>query len=111
MNTIAREIKKLREQSGLTASGLAEKSDLSPAYISKLEDGQYKSLSLTTCKSLARGFGISLRDFLESINFLENNKNRPSSEMISKSLRANGYTSSEIVKIMEYADFLRKTNE
>ena len=110
MNNIAKEIQVLRRQFGLSPSELAEQSGLSPAYISKLEDGKYQSLSLTTCKALARGFGINLRDFLESIHFLDNNKNRPSKDLIGDSFRIKGYTEDEIIKIKEYAELLKRAS-
>lgn len=110
MNTIAKEIQNLRKQFGLSPSELAEQSGLSPAYISKLEDGQYQSLSLKTCKALAGGFGISLRDFLESIHFLDNNKNRPSSDLLGDALRSTGHNKDEIEKIKEYAELLKRAS-
>lgn len=107
MTNIAPEIKRLRTQIGLTPSELAEKSNLSPAYISKLEKGEYKSLSLKTCKALADGLGLTLRDFLEAINFIDKNKERPSSQLISRAYRSEGFTNDEIAKIKEYAEFIR----
>ena len=109
MINIAQEIRRLRKQFDLSPSGLAEKASLSPAYISKLEKGEYKSLSLKTCKSLANGFDMSLRDFLESIDFIDKNNQRSSSQLVSHALRTQGYSNDEVVKIKEYAEFLRKT--
>jgi len=110
MNNIANEIKNLRQRFGLTPSELAKGSGLSGAYISKLESGHYESLSLTTCKALAVGFGLSLRDFLENINFLDNNKNNPSSDLIGNAFRSNGYNKEEIEKIKEYAVMLKRAS-
>lgn len=42
MKTLGRNIRLLREAQGLKAREVAEKSDLTPAYISRVENGQVK---------------------------------------------------------------------
>jgi transcriptional regulator with XRE-family HTH domain len=105
---IAQEIKRLREQLGLTPSELALRADLTPAYISKLEKGEYESFSLKTGKALAKGFGMTLREFLEAIKFIDRNEDRPSSQLISQAFRSQGYSEKQIEKIKEYADFIKQ---
>lgn len=107
MNDIAKKMKILREAAGLTLSELANKADLSLAYISKLESGAYKTLSLLSSRSLADGLGISLRDFLEQMGFLDNNQERPSFELLTHALRRNGYTREQADKVVEYAEFIK----
>jgi len=108
---IDKEIKKLRMQLGLSPSELAQRADLTPAYISKLEKGEYKNFSLKTCKALANGFGMTLREFLEAISFIDKNENRPSSYLIREAFRSEGYTDEEIRRIREYGEFIRKDNK
>lgn len=105
---IAKKMRKLREASGLTATQLAERSSLSLAYISKLEGGEYKSLSLTSCKSLAEGLGLGLRDFLEFIGFLDNNPDSPSFQLLTNALRKSGYTTEQTATVVKYAEFIKK---
>ena len=111
MEKISVQIRKLREEMGLSAAQLAEKSSLTPSFISKLEAGQYSNLTLTTSKSLADGLGLTLKAFLEAIGFLENNRERPSFNLISSALRSNGYDPDDIKKIKEYAELLKKAKD
>lgn len=107
MNNISDKIKKLRKQSGFSPSELADRSGLSSAYISKLENGQYKSLSLKTSKLLAEGLGMTLREFLEKMDFLED-KTKPSLKMLNQALRDKGYTEKQIEAILDYAEYIKK---
>ena len=66
MKNLGDTIKKLREEADLNQTELAKRCELSLAYINKLEDGNYKSLSLGTSRSLADGLGLSLSDFLNA---------------------------------------------
>lgn len=104
---IAKRMKTLRENAGLTATQLAERSSLSLAYISKLEGGEYKSLSLTSCKSLADGLGLALRDFLESVGFLDNTPDSPSYKLLTHALRKSGYTTEQTATVVKYAEFIK----
>lgn len=109
MNDIARKIRSLREAAGLSLSQLADKAGLSLAYISKLESGVYKTFSLLSSRSLADGLGISLKDFLEQMGFLDNNQERPSFELLTHALRRNGYTREQADKVVEYAEYIKST--
>ncbi|MFH1175710.1 MAG: helix-turn-helix domain-containing protein [bacterium] len=107
MINIADKIRELREQAGLSPKELADRSELSPAYISKLENGEYKSLSLTTSKQLADGLSLSLRGFLEEIDFLTSNQNRPSFKLVSQALRKIGYTEKQAREVENYAKYIK----
>jgi len=107
MRPIKDTIKELREKLGLSQGQLAERAGLSVAYISKLEGGQYASLRVETCKALADGFGMNLREFLEEVGIIANNLQKPSFAMVGSALRASNYTQKEIDKVMEYAKFLK----
>ncbi len=104
---IAQFIAEKREQAGLSARELAERSGLSPAYISRLENGEYKSLSLPTVKALADGLGLTLRAFLEEAGLL-NNEERPSYKLITQSLRHLGYSDKEAEDVIRYARYLKE---
>jgi len=111
MKTLSEKIKELREQNGLNSKELAIKSGLSPAYISKLEAGEYGTLSLETSKKLSDGFGMTLKQLLEYLGFINNGEQSPSLDMINHALRSNGYTNDQAAKIMQYAEFLKQTNK
>lgn len=110
MNDLSKKIKKLRQESGLNSKDLAFKAGLSPAYISKLEAGEYETLTLKTLKQLSEGFGLTLKNLLEYLELINNNaKQSPSSEMITHALRSNGYTTEQSAKVLQYAEFLKQT--
>lgn len=71
MQQIAPKLRELRQQKEMTQNALAERSGVSSAFIYKLEAGEYDTLSIDTCRQLAKGFGISLRQFLEVTGMLD----------------------------------------
>lgn len=108
MNTIAQTIKRLRENAGLSQNQLSRDADVSVGFISRLEAGAYKTLSLDKCKNLADGLGIQMRDFLSELGFLqEDEKYKTSNEMIKRALRKTGLNDSDITKVIEYAEFIK----
>ncbi len=107
LNQLAKKIKQLRKQADLSLSQLADNADLSLTYIMRLEEGKYQKITLTTAKSLADGLGLSLRDFLEKIGYLEEEKPTAGKVLITQALRNNGYSSEQVRKIIEYAEFVR----
>ena len=112
MKNIAPKIKQLREEANLTPTELSRKSGLSLAYISRLEKGDYKAPSLVACKSLSDALGITLKVFLEKIEFIKTNKytNKSSFQLLSSTLRGNGFTPEQSEKIIEYAKFIQSRN-
>jgi transcriptional regulator with XRE-family HTH domain len=112
MKNFADTIKQLRSQMGLTATQLATRADLSPAFISKLESGEYANLTLATTKSLADGLGLTLKDVLEALGFLEEeNQERSSAKLLAGALRAGKYAPEQIRKITEYAELLKRAED
>lgn len=110
-NNLPGAVRSIRESLGISPSELATKSGLSQAYISKLEDGQYQSPSLKTCRALAVGLGMTLRDFLEKIGVLDNSHNSTGSQLIGSALRSNGYSEDQVKMLLEYADFIKRNTK
>jgi UDP-glucose 4-epimerase len=71
MQSIPQKIRELRQKADLTQNALAERSGVSPAFIYKLEAGEYETLSLETCRQLAKGLELGLRGFLDATGLLE----------------------------------------
>ncbi|MCK5060931.1 helix-turn-helix transcriptional regulator [Candidatus Parcubacteria bacterium] len=109
MNNIAEKIKNYRINIGISPSELSNISGLSLGYITKLEKGDYKTVSLKTSKMLANGLGISLKDFLEYIGYLENknDNDNPSLQMIMHALRGDVYSREQVEKIISYAKYVK----
>ena len=68
-------LRKLRQEKGLSQEALAASSGFHRTYISLLERG-VKSPSLTTLDRLSQALGISLSQFVNSIEAATNNKKR-----------------------------------
>ena len=96
-----------RQEAGLTSKQLAERSGLSPAYISRIEKGDYESPSLPSLRALAEGLGLSLRDFLHGAGLL-NNDERPSYKLITQSLRHMGYSDKDAEDVVRYARYVKE---
>ena len=110
MNKLSKKIKELREQAGLNSRELALKSKLSPAYISKLESGEYKTLTLKTLKQLSEGLGLTLKLLLERLGFINNGEKQGSGEkMVANALRGHGFNNEQTKQIIQYAEFIKKT--
>jgi len=110
MRNFGQKLKKLREEAGITPTQLADDSNLSLAYVSKLESGKSTSPSIRVCKSLADGLGMTLHDFLDKVGLTRVKKNgRPSSEIIKHAFRSQGFTPAQIEEIVKYAKFIRQS--
>jgi len=62
--SLARNVKKRREELGMYQSELAERTSLSKQYISLIEQGIKKTPSLTTLKKFAKIFGCTLDELI-----------------------------------------------
>lgn len=58
-------IKKLREQHGMSQRDLAERVNVSGAYIAMLETGKRNNPSLATLKRLAKALGVAVTELLK----------------------------------------------
>lgn len=112
MTKIAKVVRELREEAGLSPTDLHKRSGLSLAYISKLEDGQYDELALRlkTAKALSTGLGLTLRHFFERIGFMEEDQKRPSLYLLKTALRSEGGLSErQADDVLKYVDFIKNT--
>ncbi|NWF93912.1 MAG: helix-turn-helix transcriptional regulator [Syntrophaceae bacterium] len=62
--TIAKNIKKLRKQRGLSQDRLSKLADISHNTIIKIESGAIKSPTMDTAHKIAKALGISLDDLI-----------------------------------------------
>jgi len=107
MSTISSTIKYLREQAELSQTQLAQKADVSVAFISKLEGGHYRTVSLDNCQHLAKGLGLTLKDLLAALGFLENTSTPSASLALENALRGNGYTATQAKKVIDFAEYVK----
>ncbi len=62
---LARVVKQLREQKGLTQEALARKARVTQGYVAQLEGGWRKNPSLPTLRRLAKALGVPVTALLE----------------------------------------------
>ena len=63
--TIAKNIKKLRKQLGLSQDKLSKLADISHNTIIKIESGAIQSPTMNTASKIAKALGISLDDLMK----------------------------------------------
>src|SRR3989338_2373305 len=68
---IGRYIRYQREKRSWPLREYAEKAGVTPSFLSRLETGNYKSLSLEILKKLADGFTIPLYEFLHKCQIVQ----------------------------------------
>jgi transcriptional regulator with XRE-family HTH domain len=61
---LSRVIQTLREAKGLTQRALAERADVTPAYVAQLEMGTRKNPSLEVLRRLAKALGVPVTELL-----------------------------------------------
>jgi transcriptional regulator with XRE-family HTH domain len=110
MNKISEIIKELREERKFSSKELAEKSGLSPAYISKLEKGNYDTISLKTSQQLSVGLGLTLKQLLEHFGLLDDEDGRGDNGVVNR-FRSDGYTKKEAEEIMRFAEYVKQKNK
>jgi transcriptional regulator with XRE-family HTH domain len=88
MVKISEFVKKIRSERNLTLEVLAKKASLSAGFLSRLEKGDFdkKNLSLSSLISLADGFDMKVKEFLDNLGLIENSDFPP----MSVYLRQNG---------------------
>jgi transcriptional regulator with XRE-family HTH domain len=64
---LGRRVRQLREAKGWTQETLAERANLDRSYIAGIEAG-LRNPSMKAVAKIARGFGISLSNVLDSVN-------------------------------------------
>jgi len=64
-STIAKNIKKLRKQRGLSQDKLSKLADISHNTIIKIESGAIQSPTMDTAHKIARALGVSLDDLIK----------------------------------------------
>ena len=63
--TIAKNIKKLRKQRGLSQDRLSKLADISHNTIIKIESGAIQSPTMDTASKIAKALGVSLDDLMK----------------------------------------------
>ena len=64
-STIAKNIKKLRKQRGLSQDKLSKLADISHNTIIKIESGAIQSPTINTAQKIAKALGVTLDDLMK----------------------------------------------
>ncbi|MCR4278983.1 MAG: helix-turn-helix domain-containing protein [bacterium] len=108
MRSLAKNLKELREKADLSQNALAERADVSPAFIYKLEAGEYNTLSIDKSRGLAKGLGMTFRDFLEAVGMLDDSATPNADLALASALRKRKFTDGQVQKVVSYVEFVEK---
>lgn len=106
--SIGRSLRELRVNAGLSQSALAERAGVSAAFINKLEADEYNTLSIDKSHGLAKGLGMTFRDFLDAVGWLDNNTTPNVDEALASALRKRKMSEDKIGKVLTYVNFVEK---
>lgn len=107
MPALGDHIRKLRNSAELSQNTLAERANVSPAFIYKLEAGEYGTLSIDKSRQLAKGLGMTFRDFLEAVGLLEDTSTPKADLALTSALRKRGLNEGQVKKVVSFVDFIQ----
>ena len=107
MPTMGTYIRKLRTNAELSQNTLAERANVSPAFIYKLEAGEYGTLSIDKSRQLAKGRGMTFRDFLEAVGLLDDTSTPKADLVLQSALRKRGLNEGQVKKVVSFVDFIQ----
>lgn len=110
MSSLGKNIRKLRVSAELSQNSLAERANVSPAFVYKLEAGEYGTLSIDKSRQLAQGLGMTFRDFLEAIGLLDDTSTPKADLALTSALRKRGLNEGQVKKIVSFVDFIQIDN-
>ena len=105
---LARNLRELRENAGLSQNALATRADVSAAFVNKLEAGEYNTLSIDKSRNLAQGLGMTFRDFLEAVGMLDDGATPNADLALASALRKRKFTDGQVQKVVSYVEFVEK---
>jgi transcriptional regulator with XRE-family HTH domain len=108
MQKLSRALRDLRESANLSRETLAEKADVSPAFIYKLETGVYSTLSIDKSRDLAKGLGLTFRDFLDAVGLLEDASTPNANAALASALRKRKLDDSQIKEVVSFVEFVER---
>lgn len=102
MEKLGEYLKQLREEDGLSTRKAAEKSELAPSYISKLEAGDtFSTISVQTLLKVSKAYDVPPIAILKEAGFIDSDEyDLPE---FAQYLRAKYHLSSQAIKDMEMA--------
>lgn len=106
-----KQLKELREKANLSQNELAKRAEVSAAYISKVEKGIYATLSIDTCRKLAKGLEMTLRDFLEAVGLLNDETTPRTNLTLMSALRARKLTDEQVNQVMSYINYVQQNDD
>ena len=111
MTTLSHALRDLRESAKLTREALAEKADVSPAFIYKLEAGKYSTLSIDKSRDLAKGLGLTFRDFLEAVGLMEDEATPNANAALASALRKRKLDDNQINSVVSFIQLMEKNSK
>jgi transcriptional regulator with XRE-family HTH domain len=109
MRQLATMLRELRQEVGLSQNALAEKAEVSPAFVYKLEAGEYSTLSIDKSRQLAKGLGMTFRDFLEAVGLLEDSSTPQVNAALASALRQRKLTPNQVKQLISLTEVMEKS--
>lgn len=108
-NNLAKKIGKYtkyqRKKRKLSINEFAQRVNLTPSFLLRLEQGSYKTVKFSVVQKLAKGFDLSLKDFLVKCEIIESSCTLPE---LSFFLREKYFFSKKLIEEVElFIDFLQ----
>lgn len=111
MQKLARVLRHLRESANISRDALAERADVSPAFIYKLETGVYSTLSIDKSRDIAKGLGLTFRDFLDAAGLLEDTATPNADAALATALRKRKLSDGQIKEVISFVEFKEKESK
>jgi transcriptional regulator with XRE-family HTH domain len=111
MKKIAMQLKELRERAGLSQNELSKRAKVSAGFINKLEKGEYTTLSIDKSHQLALGLGMTFRDFLEAVGFLNSSTTPKADFTLMSALRARKLSNEQVNQVMSYISHVQQNGD
>ncbi|GEM_PF-3942193 len=111
MQKLASALRELRESANISRDALAEKAEVSAAFIYKLEAGAYTTLSIDKSRNIAKGLGLSFRDFLDAVGLLDDSSTPKADQVLTIALRKRKLNDGQVKQIVSFVEFIEKSSK
>ncbi|MEK9157053.1 MAG: helix-turn-helix transcriptional regulator [Patescibacteria group bacterium] len=111
MLPLGAKLRELRTNADLSQNELAVKAGVSPAFVYKLEANEYGTLSIDKSQQLAKGLGMTFRDFLEAVGLLNDSSTPKANLALASALRKRKLNENQVKQVVSYVDFIEQGNK
>ena len=108
---IAKYLKYQRKKRHLSITQLAKGAEVSPSYISKLEQGQYQSITFDVLQNIAHALDMKTVDFLRKCGLISEERSLPTLEYyLKEKYRFPPQAIIDIINFIEFSEYKYKAD-